>query len=114
MPKNNKGSVSIPELQQKLLKAHFSGKTWAEIGADYGCSGGLIHRIVYQDYEPKEPHIRFRMGLSSMLPAPVCPRCGIVHVTKRCPVRRVPLINWRYLFGMSCEELEQRLQCIAS
>ncbi len=36
------------------------------------------------DYEPRDPHIRAALNLPALAPAPVCPRCGMVHVAKRC------------------------------
>jgi hypothetical protein len=44
----------------------------------------MAFRIATQGYEPKEAHIRVRLGLSAMVAAPACAKCGEVHVTRRC------------------------------
>ena len=52
----------------------------------------------------REPHpndIRHVLGLSELAPAPVCPRHGVVHVSRRCPADnskpRPKRRNWRGL-----------------
>lgn len=45
---------------------------------------GTLERFATTCYEPKRPEWRRILGLPSFAPAPVCPKCGVVHVTKRC------------------------------
>jgi len=51
----------------RLNALYGSGMTWREIGAVYGVSGAMAFRVATQDYEPKDPQIRKRLGL----PVPV-------------------------------------------
>jgi len=53
------------------------------------CFGGrvnhaVIARILKKKF-PEDPVIRYALGLPAMRPAPVCPRCGRVHVRRSCP-----------------------------
>ncbi len=57
------------------------------MGAAFGISGGMAYRMVNEGYEPKDPHIRVKLGLPAMVPAPACPVCGEVHVSSRCPMQ---------------------------
>lgn len=46
---------------------------------------GTLYRIAKdKSYEPKRPDIRRALGLPITASAPVCAKCGQVHVTKRC------------------------------
>ena len=74
--------------------------------------GALLYKIAnHPEYQPGR-QICEQLRLVYMVSVPVCPDCGIAHVSKRCPARRKPPINWRHLFGMSNEELERRLQAV--
>jgi len=79
-----------------MIKAHQQGLTWRQIGRIYRITGGMAHRIAH-GYEPKEPHIRYVLGLPALVPAPVCERCGEVHVTRRCTHRSSSSRRWRDL-----------------
>ena len=57
---------------------------WRAVGAAYGITAGMAWRIARQGYEPKDALIRVKLGLPARAMAPVCRRCGIVHVSKRC------------------------------
>lgn len=37
--------------------------SYAEIGKLYGVNKGIIHMILYKDYEPDDPEIRYKLGL---------------------------------------------------
>jgi hypothetical protein len=63
---------------------------WREVGRRHGITGAMAHRIANSDYEPKEVHARFLLGLPALVPAPVCEKCGDVHLTKRCARRPLP------------------------
>jgi hypothetical protein len=65
-----------------------------------------IQRIL-QGKEPRDPRKRKALNLSSLVPAPACPHCGIVHISKRCPSQRK---QSRDLFSMSVAELRWRLE----
>lgn len=78
---------TIPELQKTLRKAYKRLNNWRAVGKDYGITGGMAYRIAH-GYEPKDPRIRTTLHLPALVPAPVCPRCGVVHVSKRCTQKR--------------------------
>jgi len=73
-----------------------------------GISGGMAHRIANRGYEPKDVHIRLQLGLPAMGEAPVCERCGVVHVSKRCTARRRP--RWRDLWEVDVDVLRDALE----
>jgi predicted RNA-binding Zn-ribbon protein involved in translation (DUF1610 family) len=63
---------------------------WREIAKkpDFvGIPAGTLCRIS-KGYEPKNNHIRSRLGLPAMVSTPVCPTCGKVHISKICPMTR--------------------------
>ena len=64
-------------------------KNWRKVASFYGINVGMAWRIAH-GYEPKEAHIRYILDLPALVPAPVCPKCGNVHVTKRCTLVRRP------------------------
>jgi hypothetical protein len=70
-------------LQAKVKKTYKRRKTWSKVGQEFGINKGLAYRIA-QGYEPKTAHVRVQLGLPALAPAPVCSRCGKVHVTRRC------------------------------
>src|SRR5512139_1383945 len=94
----------IEQLCREMQKAHQQA-SWRAIGRQYGISGGLAYRIAH-GYEPKDLYIRYRLGLPAYALAPVCPRCGEVHVTRRCTrqARR-----YRALIDMPVEVLAWKL-----
>lgn len=78
--------TTISILRRKLNQSHqkLQRGGWRLVGAEFGISGGMAYRIAVDGYEPKEPHIRLKLGLPALAPAPVCVKCGQVHTTKRC------------------------------
>lgn len=44
---------------------------------------GDVQRMI-KGIEPLKPQVRLAFGLQPMAPAPICLRCGEVHVTKKC------------------------------
>ena len=94
--KNNFGDLRVRIKGAYLARrnARDEHRTWREVGDQYGISGGMAYRIAVDGYEPKDPHIRFTLCLPALIPAPACPRCGIVHVS-RCTANRKPRHDWR-------------------
>jgi len=95
--------MDIDTLRLKIRKARTSPRgehsrtTWKDVGDEFGIPGGTAHRIATSDYEPKRPVIRFRLGLPTLVPAPVCSQCGQLHVSKRCVLRKRkpnPFAGW--------------------
>lgn len=91
-----------------LLKHSSNGKSLRAIATDL--FGG---RVTHADIQrgllgvfPKSPVKRAAMGLSSLIPAPACPHCGIVHVSKRCPERR----RWKSLYDMPPDVLRWKME----
>lgn len=87
-------TASTSTLRSALNRQHRKLGNWRAVGAKYGISHAMAHRIATSDYEPKDPHIRAQLGLPALVPAPACPKCGEVHVSKRCtksskPARRL-------------------------
>jgi hypothetical protein len=98
---------TIEELRKILLNDHAMLGTWRKVAKKWREKPGTLGRIAVRDYEPKEAHLRTRLGLPAMVPTPACAKCGDVHVSKRC-TRRVR--EYRDLMGMPVEELRRRLE----
>lgn len=99
------------ELWGYLVKKRLARTSLRALAKEFGAP--ITHADIYRCLDgkfPRSPAKRFALKLPALAPAPVCPKCGIVHVTKRCPAHRNPSPNWHYLFGMTNEELERRLQ----
>jgi len=84
-------------LRSKIVQKFEIKKHWQPTADDFKISRGLAYRIAVEGYEPKDPHIRAALELPVLVPAPVCPKCGEVHVTKKCtknkPAKRRPRID---------------------
>ena len=72
-------------LAAEIRENHRVSESWEKTGEDYKISGGMAYRIAVQGYEPKDAHIRAVLGLPILAPAPVCPKCNVVHVRATCP-----------------------------
>ena len=67
-----------------LRRKKAAGMSLRQIASEYdGITHADIQRAL-QGHLPHDPHKRIALHLAPMLPAPACPRCGSVHVTKRC------------------------------
>ena len=74
---------NLDTLKADLRARRATGKTWREIAREFdGIPAGTLCAIA-KGYEPKKPSMRRALGLPAMQPAPVCPRCGVVH-TRQC------------------------------
>ena len=63
---------------------------WREIAKDYpGCPPGTLC-AVSKGRDPRKPAIRAALGLPVLASVPICPKHGIVHVSRRCPPEAVP------------------------
>jgi hypothetical protein len=88
----------INVLRKEMKRAYDQGLNYRQVGAIYRVSGGMAYRIINEaGYEPKEAHIRYILGLPALVPAPVCERCGEVHISRRCTRRPKPVRRWRDL-----------------
>lgn len=104
-----KQAIDIETLKRSLRRAYNRLGSWQAVGERYGVNRGIAWRIVNEEkYEPKGAHIRARLGLPALVPAPVCRKCGEVHTTQRCTKNGRRVVNWRWLFGMDEETFEER------
>lgn len=79
------------------------------MGREFGISGGMAFRMAVQNYEPKEAKIRVKLGLPTMVPAPACPICGQVHVSKRCTAKAAAR-RYRDLWDLPVKVLRKMLE----
>lgn len=80
----NNYTLSIGSLKSMLRTDYLCLGTWRAVAGKYRVTSGMAYRIAMHDYEPHDPHIRAALGLPALAPAPVCLKCGEVHVAKRC------------------------------
>jgi hypothetical protein len=103
-------AVRTPDIvRRRLIVLHdIYGLSWRKIaeideykGIPFGtlCAIAKGYLIPYCHYD--------KFGLRRMEPAPVCARCGTVHVTKRCTARAG---EPKDLFAMPADELRKRLE----
>lgn len=103
--------ATIDSVRRKVQKAYKKLHNWRRVGDELGISEGLAWRLANEDgYEPKDPHIRVRLGLPALAPAPVCGRCGEVHVAKRCTRRGFAVRPYRSLWDWPVDELKRAME----
>ena len=76
-----------------LRRQNWSLRQIAKVYYGDDMSHGTIQRVL-KGIEPKDPKARWLLGLPALAPAPVCRRCGNVHVTKTCTANRKPPTRW--------------------
>lgn len=58
---------------------------WRTVADSFpGVPAATLCAIYKHNREPRKADIRRALGLPITVPAPVCAKCGQVHVTKRC------------------------------
>ena len=105
----------IDDVRRDLKKSYKRLKSWRLVGLEFGVSKAMAFRIATQRYEPKDRNIRRALGMEPIrtAPAPVCPECGEVHVTKRCVKKRGTTETRRTrrnLFDYSIKALRRMLE----
>jgi very-short-patch-repair endonuclease len=84
---------TLDKLQERLNTIHDThGLSWraiAQIPEFAGIPAGTLCAIA-KGRDPKDAHERLLLRLPALAPAPVCPKCGVPHVTKRCTAGRKP------------------------
>jgi hypothetical protein len=95
------------DLHRKIKKMRSQGFSWRFIGQTLGISSALAWKIAEQNYEPKNATLRMQLGYPVLALAPVCPRCQIVHVARRCPRRSK---RYRSLFDIPTHILRRMLE----
>jgi len=78
-----------------LNKDHQTLKTWRAVAEKWGINPGMAFMIARRGYEPKTSAIRTKLGMSAMTLAPVCPKCGKLHISKKCTHKTIR--KWRDL-----------------
>lgn len=91
---------TIKQVRVEMMALRGKGKNWAQVGEVWRITGGTAHRIAVQNYEPKVPELRAKLGLSSMELAATCAVCGEVHITRSCTKgRKVHSEKWERIPG---------------
>ncbi len=94
--------MEISMLRDKITRLKAKHKSWRKVGEVFGVSGAVVFRIAKSDYEPQDKIIRAALGLPVMRLAPVCDKCGDIHVTKRCTANSVRTgAKWARVMGHS-------------
>lgn len=70
---------------ERLAEKYRAGMTWKAIGDEIQVSAATVRRAVVLGIYPSDNKLRTALGLPVTAPAPVCPRCGVVHLRKTCP-----------------------------
>ena len=87
--KTNAEILAIIGKRIRVLHTELSFEKISKLREYRGLSARTINRLSQNTateivYEPKDPMIREILGLQVFELAPVCKKCGEVHVTKRC------------------------------
>ena len=85
-PPRQKHSVQSLDMARNELRGIYAEyKSWRRVAIEYGSKipAGTLCAIA-KGREPKKAIHRAALGLPALAPAPVCLKCGAVHVTKRC------------------------------
>lgn len=97
---------SLKKRLRESYKCHRNNGGWRAVGREFGITAAMAYRIVKDNYEPADLHIRHTLGLPLIVPMPACPVCGIVHVSRQCPLNRKLNRKWRDWLDYSSKELE--------
>ena len=83
--------MKIQEIARDMRNDHKTLKSWRLVGLKYGINKGLAYNIAIDGLDPQKPKTRQILGLPPIThkPAPVCQKCGELHLSKRCPRRRL-------------------------
>ncbi|HMN14654.1 MAG TPA: hypothetical protein PKD55_20230 [Bellilinea sp.] len=85
---------TLPETIEMLKDDYSYLKSWEAVAQQYGVTKPVVYRMVCRGYEPKDPHIRLKLGMPVYVPAPACPQCGDVHVyNEACGARQVTIVK---------------------
>jgi len=88
-------------LKEKAYKSYAKLEDWYEVNRYY-----LWHMVNDETYEPPI-RIMLKLGIAAYRPAPVCLKCGQVHVTKRCTANHT---KHRSLFSWPVKDLRKALE----
>ena len=80
------GINDLEQLSLNIRNTYEVEQNWRRVAARFDINPGLAYKIGVQGYDPKTPHLRVKLGLPALAPAPVCRDCGDVHITGFCTV----------------------------
>ena len=78
---NAKDAQCIERAQKALKKAYIRHVSWRGVAQEYGVNQSYIWRLVTNGMVPKNPDIRYRLGLPRVMPSERKPKA------KREPVK---------------------------
>lgn len=79
--------ITDTEYKKRLNRAYMRLKDhggWRAVADEFGLPSRTAWRLAMTDYVLKNAKKRAEQGLSALVPAPACAKCGQVHVTRRC------------------------------
>jgi hypothetical protein len=90
----------LDTIQKRLAVLHHTvmlpWRVIAERPEYLGIPPGMLCAIS-KGREPKNNRIRIILGLPVLAPAPVCPTCGKVHISKICPTTRKKVTRVKHI-----------------
>ncbi len=86
--------IQTSTLAENLRRDHEKTGSWERTAQNFGIHKAVAYHIAERGYEPKDPHLRAKLNLPALAPAPVCIKCGEVHTAKRCTKNRKPPTRW--------------------
>ena len=86
-------SKDPPETLRELCRHQYAAlKSWRKVAEPLGISAPMA-RLIADGRAPGEK-VRHVLRMAETAPAPVCRKCGNVHVTKTCTANRKPPTRW--------------------
>lgn len=89
--------MKLDVIRTRMEKDRLEGKSLEVIGKPYGVSKAIV-RLILRGWKPG-PKIAKILGVTVYAPAPVCEKCGVVHVTSRCVVGKTKRVKWVRVMG---------------
>lgn len=92
------GTQDGDKIRAALAELKQTHKTWQGVSDELGINRGLIWAVAKG--KKRAPNsLRKKLGFECYAPAPVCAKCGQVHVAKRCTQASgkiaKPRTNWK-------------------
>ena len=102
--------LTLKQLRDRILQIRQSPNerrsyhTWQDVADEIwpGLNRGVIHKIAFTDYEPRDPVLRMKLGLGQKIEVPPCEICGGVHLkphpkkVKRAPRVAISKVNMKH------------------
>jgi hypothetical protein len=71
--------MDLGTLRHKLTRDYENLQSWQLVADRWNITKPMAFRIATTDYEPKDHHIRFHLGLPAFVETTVCEKCGELH-----------------------------------